>query len=110
MAKFEIFNGKDNQFYFRLVASNGEIIGSSEGYTQKHNATNGINSVKEHCEDPNNFEILIGINEKYYFHLKSSNYQIILQSQGYASKQGAEKGIESVMANAPEADINDTTN
>jgi len=109
MTKFEIFTGKDDQYYFHLVAANGEIIGSSEGYTQKHNAINGINSVKEHCEDPNNFEILIGLNEKYYFHLKSANHQIIMQSQGYASKQGAERGIESVMANAPAAEVIDTT-
>jgi hypothetical protein len=27
------------RFYFRVVGDNGEIIAQSEGYTQKHNAT-----------------------------------------------------------------------
>ncbi|KAB1071419.1 YegP family protein [Tamlana haliotis] len=38
-------------------------------------------------------------NEKYYFHLKAKNGQIILASQGYADKSGAKNGIESVKTN-----------
>ncbi|WP_224490349.1 YegP family protein [Robertkochia flava] len=39
-------------------------------------------------------------NQKFYFNLKANNGQIILSSQGYESKNGAEKGIKSVMDNA----------
>lgn len=39
-------------------------------------------------------------NHKFYFNLKANNGQIILSSQGYGSKNGAEKGIRSVMENA----------
>lgn len=39
-------------------------------------------------------------NEKFYFHLKANNGQIILSSQAYESKNGAEKGVKSVMENA----------
>ena len=45
--KFEIFLAKNNEFYFRLKAGNGEIILGSEGYTTKANCTNGIESVKK---------------------------------------------------------------
>lgn len=47
MAKsaFEISKGKDGQFYFRLKATNGEIIAVSEGYTTKQSAEKGIASV-----------------------------------------------------------------
>ncbi|MDO6759383.1 YegP family protein [Tamlana sp. 2_MG-2023] len=38
-------------------------------------------------------------NEKFYFHLKAKNGQIILASQGYADKSGAKNGIESVKTN-----------
>lgn len=38
-------------------------------------------------------------NDKYYFHLKAKNSQIILASQGYADKAGAKNGIESVKTN-----------
>ncbi len=37
---------------------------------------------------------------QYYFTLKSANHQVVLQSEGYTSKAGAENGIESVKNNA----------
>jgi uncharacterized protein YegP (UPF0339 family) len=41
---------------------------------------------------------------KWYFNLKAKNGQIILSSQGYAQKQGATNGIESVRKNATNDD------
>lgn len=38
--------------------------------------------------------------EKYHFNLKAKNGQVILSSQGYASKSNAKNGIESVRKNA----------
>ena len=38
-------------------------------------------------------------NKKFYFNLKARNGQVILQSQGYASKSGAQGGIKSVKNN-----------
>lgn len=47
------------------------------------------------------FEIFKSENsDKYYFRLKAKNGQIILSSQGYASKASAKNGVESVMKNA----------
>ena len=46
MGKFEIFAGKDGQFYFHLKAENGEIIAASQGYTTKHSAEHGIAAIK----------------------------------------------------------------
>ena len=49
-AKFEIYKDKSNEFRWRLVHTNGQIIANSgEGYKTKSNATNGINSVKENA-------------------------------------------------------------
>ena len=48
--KFQIFKGADNQFYFRLKASNGQIILASEAYTAKASAQNGIDSVKANAK------------------------------------------------------------
>jgi len=45
--KFQIFEGKDQQFYFHLRARNGEIILASEGYTTKSACKNGIEAIKE---------------------------------------------------------------
>ena len=38
--------------------------------------------------------------DKFYFRLKAKNGQIILSSQGYASKASCKNGVESVMKNA----------
>lgn len=36
---------------------------------------------------------------EYYFNLKAGNHEIILQSEGYTAKGGAENGIASVQKN-----------
>lgn len=38
---------------------------------------------------------------QYMFNLKAGNHEVILTSERYTSKQGANGGIESVKANAP---------
>lgn len=45
--KFTIFRGEDEKFYFNLAAPNGEIILSSQGYSSKQAAKNGIKSVRK---------------------------------------------------------------
>lgn len=39
---------------------------------------------------------------EYYFNLKAGNHEIILQSEGYTTKSGAENGIASVQKNGSE--------
>lgn len=40
-------------------------------------------------------------NNDYQFNLKAGNGQVILTSQGYATKSGCKNGIESVKTNSP---------
>ena len=47
--KFEMYQDKAGEFRFRLKARNGEIIGTSEGYTAKAGCLNGIESVKKNA-------------------------------------------------------------
>ena len=44
-AKFEIFQDKKKLFRFRLIASNGQIIATSQGYKSKESCKKGIASV-----------------------------------------------------------------
>ena len=53
------------------------------------------------------FTVFVGADGKFYFHLKAGNGEIICQSQGYASKQSALNGIESIRENAPKAEVVD---
>jgi uncharacterized protein len=55
------------------------------------------------------FEISKDKSGKFRFHLKAANGEIIAASQGYETKESAEKGIESVKTNAPAAKVVDLT-
>ena len=45
------------------------------------------------------YELKQGASGKWIFNLKAGNHEIILTSQSYETKQGAENGIESVRKN-----------
>ena len=47
MAKFQIFRDSANQYRFRLKADNHETIATSEGYTTKWSAQQGIEAVRK---------------------------------------------------------------
>lgn len=49
--KFELKETKNGQFMFNLKASNGQIIATSEQYTTKAAALNGIESVRKNAAD-----------------------------------------------------------
>ncbi len=48
------------------------------------------------------FEVKKSSNGQYRFNLKAGNGEIILSSESYKEKQGAQRGIESVKKNAPD--------
>ncbi len=49
--KFELYEDKAGEFRFRLKATNGEVIATSEGYKTKASALNGIESVKKNAPE-----------------------------------------------------------
>ena len=50
------------------------------------------------------FVLSTGANGDTYFNLKAGNGEVILSSQGYASRDGARSGIASVQKNASQDD------
>ena len=49
--KFEMYVDKAGEFRFRLKATNGQVIATSEGYVSKKNCENGIASVQKNAVD-----------------------------------------------------------
>lgn len=49
--KFEVYADKKGEFRFRLKATNGQIIATSEGYKAMKSCMNGIESVKKNAPD-----------------------------------------------------------
>ena len=109
MGKFEITLRKNGEYQFNLKASNGQVILTSEGYTQKAGCMNGIESVRKNAPEDARFERKTSSNGKPYFNLKATNGQVIGGSEMYESEASREKGIESVKKNAPDAAIDDKT-
>jgi len=108
VAAFEILEADNGEFYFNLVATNGQTIGTSELYVSESNAEAGVDAVISALQNPTSaaaetagprFETFKGVDSKTYFRLRAKNGQIVLQSQGYSSKSAAESGIASVKKN-----------
>jgi uncharacterized protein len=48
-AKFVLKKGSTGKFHFNLVATNGQVIATSEAYESKAAALNGIESVQRNA-------------------------------------------------------------
>ncbi|CAD5106086.1 YegP family protein [Zestomonas carbonaria] len=107
--KFQLKKAKDGQFHFNLLASNGQVILTSELYKAKDSALNGIESVRKNATREGAFESKTSGNDKFYFVLKATNGQVVGQSQMYASAASRDAGIQSVTSNAPDAKLDDET-
>jgi uncharacterized protein YegP (UPF0339 family) len=91
--QFEIFKGEDGQTYFRLRASNGEIMLSSEGYTALSGAQNGVDSVKTNGKLTASYQIFEAFDGAWGVRLVAGNGQIIARTETYASKSNAERAV-----------------
>ena len=49
--KFVLKKGSTGKFHFNLVATNGQVIATSEAYESHAAALNGIESVKKNAPD-----------------------------------------------------------
>jgi uncharacterized protein len=49
--KFVLKKGSTGKYHFNLVASNGQVIATSEAYERKQSALSGIESVKNNAPD-----------------------------------------------------------
>ena len=96
---YELGKGTDGQFRFNLKAGNAEIILTSEGYTTRASAQNGIASVQANCGLDERYAREVAADGRPYFNLKGANHQIIGTSQLYKSEAARDGGIASVKAN-----------
>lgn len=104
MAKFEVYqSGKNKDFRFRMKASNGQIILSSEAYKSKAACLNGIESVKKNAKDPKKYAKTTTSSGAYRFALVAGNKEVIGTSENYKSASGRDNGVKSVMKNAAKA-------
>ncbi|MDZ5811429.1 HVO_2922 family protein [Halorubrum sp. AD140] len=124
-ATFELYADSADQWRWRLRHDNGNIVADGgEGYADKRDAKSGIESVQRNApgahvidvdrgeEAPEDggsdaaFELFRDSDERYRWRLRHDNGNIIADGgQGYASKQKAKQGLNSVKFNAPGASV-----
>ena len=105
---------------FDLYAANGEEIATSEVYDTRAACLRGIESVRKNApgaklEDQTlksapkvtnpKFELYQDRGGGYRFRLRARNGQIIAVSDGYTAKSSCLGGVESVRANALDAEV-----
>ena len=119
MGKFIVKTTNSGDFKFNLLATNGQVIATSQGYSSMKACESGIESVRNnalaHIEDQTveGFEALTHPKYELYkdkagqfrFRLKARNGEIIATGEGYVSKANCKKGIASIGKNAPEAPV-----
>ncbi|MCA9304905.1 MAG: YegP family protein [Phycisphaerales bacterium] len=105
--KYVLKKTTDGQFMFNLKAGNGEVILTSERYTSKAGAENGIESVRINSPHDARYERKKSTSNQPYFVLKAANGQVIGKSEMYSSESARDNGIESVKTNGPDSPVDD---
>jgi len=103
--KFQMFTGSNGKIYFRLTAKNGQPILASQGYADKSGAKKGIESVRRNSPNDDRYDRKTASNGQFFFNLTAANQQTIGTSEMYTTATAREKGIASVKANAPGAEV-----
>ncbi len=110
-ATIETYEDEDGKHRWRLVHDNGNVIADSgQGYASADGRDGAVERLRTHADtaqylriDPAAFEIYRDTAGEYRWRLLSKNGRILADSgQGYASRQKARQGAESVRTNAPE--------
>ena len=85
------------QFMFNLKAGNHQVILTSQIYTTKQAALDGIESVRYNSQIELRIERWVARDDLPYFVLTATSGQVIGRSEMYASNAAMENGIRSVM-------------
>ena len=98
---YELKKSQGTGFMFNLKAANHETILTSQVYSGKDAAKNGIASVQTNSPNDAQFERKVAKDGSPYFVLNATNGQTIGTSEMYSSPSARDNGIESVNTNGP---------
>jgi uncharacterized protein len=103
-ARFEVFEGTDGRFYFRLYSKNGAQVLRSQGYSDEANALNGAFLVADYGVSPAAYKI-IQSSTGFYFNVMAPNNRVIATSEIYSSKYNAERARDAIIALLPAVEL-----
>ncbi|HVJ37251.1 MAG TPA: YegP family protein [Stenotrophomonas sp.] len=94
-----------SQFHFALCAANHRTILVSERYTTLASAMKGIEAVRTVARRGDGIARKVALNGEPMFNLVARNGEVVGTSETYRRVSSREKGLASVLANAPGAAI-----
>ena len=106
--RFEVYKGKDKQFWWRLKSSNGEIIATcGQGFKVAADTVPEIMLVQKVASDDTMvFETYVDDRKQTRWRLKSANGQTIATCpDGFKSKADAEKVIATIREHVARAEL-----
>jgi len=108
-AAFEVYRDAADEWRWRLIHRNGQILADSgEGYASRTNAQDGIESVRRRVDEDDAFEVFEDSAGEYRWRLVAENDEVVGDGgQGFASERGARDSVERVREYAPEANALD---
>lgn len=92
--KYVITQGGDDLYRFKLLASNGQSLINSEGYTTEAGCRKGIDTIKKNVTE-GRIKIDSDKHDLYFFTLVTKQNRILAQSASYKSKDAATRASES---------------
>jgi uncharacterized protein len=107
--RFILKRSADTQFFFNLLASNGEVILTSERYTTKASALKGTAAVGVNAPFQERYFKYNASNDQPYFVLRAANQEALGTSELYSSNAARDAGIDAVMRAAVVAEVVDAT-
>lgn len=108
-AHFQLAKTRNGRFHFNLLASNGQVILSSQTYASKVTARKGIASVQANAARKSRYELRSGKGGQSHFVLKAANHRVIGASETYSSTAKLQQGLQSVMKNGGTRAVIDET-
>ncbi len=96
--RYELRVAANGQSYFVLKAANGAIIGTSETYSTRSNASAGIDACTQNVvayqeflaeRTGARFDVFRGADGRFYYNLHAANGAVVLSSQGYNDEASA---------------------
>jgi uncharacterized protein len=93
--KVDLWQSSDSQWRFHVVSGNGRTLLTSEGYTSRAGALNGVLSVLDNGVDPAMYALNQTASGKWNLRLRAANFETIAFTQAYSTKSSATRAITS---------------
>lgn len=115
MSEFEVYEDSAGEYRWRLTSGSDIIADSGEGYSSESGARKAVARVQGDAEGADvmevgtpHFDLFEDQSEEFRWRLVSSNGRIVADSgEGYSSKGGARRAIETVQGAAGTATVSD---